>query len=250
MAENNDISKKNISENPSRQEGYFKTVRNWTYSLIFVIPLAIIYEISSLIANRSMVTGVRSAAEVWILKVLYTFGFPAFIPLSIIFIIAFGIVYFLNRRKGFVMRWRYIIYMFIESLILGGILGFAVSLIMRILPLSFDTLHNISLSFGAGLYEELIFRALLLPAIAFVFTKLKLKKILGWTLAIIISSTLFSIMHHIGAYGEPFKINAFIYRFLSGCFFSGLYLLRGFGITAWSHSIYDLLVVGGFYSMF
>jgi len=250
MEDYGEIINKEINKNTSKNDHYYMNVKGWTYSLIFVIPLAIIYELSSLIANRSMTTGIRSAAEVWILKFLFALGFPSFIPLSIIFIMAFGIVYFLKRRKGFAIKWHYLIYMFIESLVLGAILGIVVSLSMRILPLSLDALHNISLSFGAGLYEELIFRALMLPALAFLFTKLKLKKILGWSLAILISSILFSIMHHIGAYGEPFRINAFIYRFLSGLFFSGLYLMRGFGITAWSHSIYDLLVFGNFYSMF
>ncbi|MGQ9706721.1 MAG: CPBP family intramembrane glutamic endopeptidase [bacterium] len=244
MKDNND--RMNIQS----QRGYFKAVREWIYSLIFIIPLAIIYEISSLVANRSIITGIRSAAEVWILKVLYTFGFPTFIPLSIIFIIVFGFIYLIKRRKGFKMRWHYTIFMLIEALILGALLGIVVSFFMRILPLSFNAIHNISLSFGAGLYEELIFRALLLPALAFIFIKLKLKKIVSWSLAIIISSILFSVMHHLGAFGEPFRIDAFIYRFLSGCFFSVLYLLRGFGITAWSHSIYDLLVFGGFYSIF
>jgi hypothetical protein len=30
---------------------------------------------------------------------------------------------------------------------------------------------------------------------------------------------------------------------LSGLAFSGLYLLRGFGITAWTHALYDAMLL-------
>src|SRR5205814_356510 len=36
---------------------------------------------------------------------------------------------------------------------------------------------------------------------------------------------------------------AFAFRMVAGLFCSGLYLARGFGITAWTHALYDVLLL-------
>ena len=43
--------------------------------------------------------------------------------------------------------------------------------------------------------------------------------------------------------GRPFT-----FRLVAGLLLNALYLLRGFGITAWTHALYDVLLVvsGGF----
>jgi len=50
----------------------------------------------------------------------------------------------------------------------------------------------------------------------------------------------------VGPYADGWQLQSFIYRALSGVTFSAIYLLRGFGITAWTHALYDvvLAVVG------
>jgi hypothetical protein len=34
-----------------------------------------------------------------------------------------------------------------------------------------------------------------------------------------------------------------VFRTIAGLFFSALYLTRGFGITAWTHALYDVFLV-------
>jgi hypothetical protein len=53
----------------------------------------------------------------------------------------------------------------------------------------------------------------------------------------------FSACHYIGPYGDPLRLDSFVYRLIGGIVFSALYLTRGFGITAWTHALYDLLVL-------
>ena len=57
------------------------------------------------------------------------------------------------------------------------------------------------------------------------------------------SAGIFSVFHFIGDYGDYFSFRIFMVRFLAGIFLGMLFILRGFGITAWSHSIYDLIVL-------
>ena len=43
--------------------------------------------------------------------------------------------------------------------------------------------------------------------------------------------------------GDPFRVDSFVFRTLAGVAFSALYVFRGFGITAWTHALYDVLVL-------
>ena len=59
----------------------------------------------------------------------------------------------------------------------------------------------------------------------------------------ILSAILFSLFHYIPPYGDPFQIASFTFRLLSGLAFSALYVTRGFGITAWTHALYDTFLL-------
>src|SRR5438270_681042 len=63
--------------------------------------------------------------------------------------------------------------------------------------------------------------------------------------ATLVGALIFSAFHYIGPFGDPFRLTSFTFRALSGVAFSALYLLRGFGITAWTHSLYDAFLLLG-----
>jgi membrane protease YdiL (CAAX protease family) len=105
---------------------------------------------------------------------------------------------------------------------------------------------RLMLSLGAGLYEELLFRVVLVSALA-----IAARTLFGWRpraagiFATLAGATLFSAAHYIGPFGDPLKLQSFVFRLLSGLAFSALYLQRGFGITAWTHALYDVMVLLG-----
>src|SRR5439155_1034428 len=72
------------------------------------------------------------------------------------------------------------------------------------------------------------------------------RTLLGWTpftagiAATVLGAAIFSAFHYIGPYGDRLQIYSFVFRMIAGLFFSALYLLRGFGITAWTHALYDV----------
>ena len=61
-------------------------------------------------------------------------------------------------------------------------------------------------------------------------------------LAVVSTSLLFSLAHHVGPTGEALRLFPFTFRTLAGLFFAGLFVVRGFGITVGTHAAYDLLV--------
>lgn len=103
---------------------------------------------------------------------------------------------------------------------------------------------RLMLSLGAGLYEELLFRVLLVGTLAIVA-----RRLLGWRpwvaglAAALIGAVVFSAFHYVGRLGDPFRVYSFVFRTIAGLAFSALFLLRGFGITAWTHALYDAFLL-------
>jgi hypothetical protein len=59
----------------------------------------------------------------------------------------------------------------------------------------------------------------------------------------IVSSLIFSGVHHLGSMGEAFTLGAFAFRFFAGVVFAALYQARGFALAAWTHALYDIWVM-------
>jgi membrane protease YdiL (CAAX protease family) len=96
--------------------------------------------------------------------------------------------------------------------------------------------------FGAGIYEEVLFRLMLLPGLIVLLSLLGRPATQCVWGAIVISSLLFSLAHYIGPQGDAFLWFGFIFRFLAGGFFAVVFVHRGFGIAAGTHALYDIFV--------
>jgi hypothetical protein len=95
---------------------------------------------------------------------------------------------------------------------------------------------------GAGIYEELMFRLLLLPLAAWALRRTGLGTAVSMAAAVLLTSLLFSLAHNLGPYGERFAWFNFFFRALAGVFFSLLFVYRGFGIAAGTHALFDILL--------
>lgn len=109
-------------------------------------------------------------------------------------------------------------------------------------------LGDIVTSIGAGIYEELVFRLVLIILLMLLFQDLlHFKHGTSIVLSVVISAVLFSAHHHIffldGRFeiGETFSVARFVFRALAGIYFAVLFAVRGFGITAGSHAFYDII---------
>ena len=98
------------------------------------------------------------------------------------------------------------------------------------------------ISAGAGIHEELIFRLIGMGGLSWLLTSMMGKR-KAWIVALVVSSLVFSLAHHLGPAGEAFTFAAFIYRALAGVFFALVYQLRGFAVAVWTHTIYDVYVL-------
>ncbi|MFB0525340.1 MAG: CPBP family intramembrane glutamic endopeptidase, partial [Phycisphaerae bacterium] len=109
-------------------------------------------------------------------------------------------------------------------------------------------LANIVTGIGAGIYEELIFRLILMCLLMMLFQDIiRLDHKNSVILSVLISAALFSAHHHIvfvnGQFAAttPFNWPEFGFRTIAGVYFAVLFAVRGFGITAGTHAFYDII---------
>lgn len=105
---------------------------------------------------------------------------------------------------------------------------------------------KLAASFGAGLFEELVFRMLLLGLLhAILIDLLKMRELPGSVLAVLIAAVLFAVYHPLQDAEGGIMLGRAVFYVLAGCWLGALMLLRGFGITVGAHALYDVVALLG-----
>lgn len=111
-------------------------------------------------------------------------------------------------------------------------------------------LANIVTGIGAGIYEELVFRLILICILMLLLQDaLRLDHKNSIVLSVLISAAMFSAHHHIDFFSgqtnaiDPFNLTRFAFRTIAGIYFAILFAIRGFGITAGTHAFYNIIAV-------
>lgn len=190
----------------------------------------------------------RNGADALMRQILSTFGLVGLYWMGAIFFIAIILTFLVQRKYWYDIEifGNYLIIMVFESLFWSLLLYFFMSNVYLFLmnPNGEVLIQQITLAIGAGIYEEFFFRVVLILLISSILALVFNwnKKINNW-LSMIIAAGIFSAFHFIGDYADFFSFKIFMVRFLAGIILGTLYFFRGFGITAWSHSIYDLIII-------
>ena len=228
------------SESPS----YWSLSRTPLTSLLFSMPLVLAYEGGVLLLGRG---SPRNGADVWLRQLLDALGFGAYFLLPTLTVIGLLAWHHIEHDE-----WRFspavLAGMALECLVWAAALIGVARLQERLWPLAAavavdeGVLARLVAFCGAGLYEEVLFRLLLLPVLAWSFERLGFSTVPAACWAVVTSSLLFSAAHYVGPLGDSFAIYSFTFRFLAGLFFALLFSIRGFGVAAGTHAVYDILV--------
>lgn len=239
-------------KNPgSSVKRYFSTTHSLLYSYLISLPLLLLYEVLIYISQPDTDQAIRISVDVWI-KTLFSYIGRDIMSITLIVVALIGIVILYRERNRLsTLKLRYFFGMIAEATVYAFVLGLLIAsaigaLLQIVQPATIDQLsvtQQLALSLGAGLYEELFFRVLLVSALLFLFNKLITKKYVAYGSAMIVAALIFSLVHYIGEFGDPFMIGSFLFRFLFGLALNAIYIWRGFGVAAWTHAIYDLIVI-------
>jgi hypothetical protein len=236
---------------------YWEMSRSWTCSLILVLPLLLVYEVGILAVNLQH--PVRNGADALVKGLLQVAGTWSVVGFGVLLAAALGArVWWEKKRHGWSVRPGHLALMVAESagwaLLLGPVAGRLTQAVIPGLSApaavaaspdgAFGLGTFVVLSVGAGIYEELLFRVLLVSGLLLALKEIfpRWPKWAGYTVAAVVAAILFSAFHYIGEYGDPFTLASFTFRFIAGLALNALYAARGYGIAVWTHALYDIFL--------
>ena len=227
---------------------YWRYSRSAYYSAVAALPLLVIYEIL-IVLSQSRYWGIRNAADVWIRTFLMAFDLQAQHITFVLIGISLALIPIAkSRARGIKLKANYFALMFAECLTFSLVLGVVLQSILRLGGLSSGgpgsgLMQNLALSVGAGLFEEIIFRVILLNLLFLLLSPLLKKKMVAAVVSVLLASFLFSLSHYVGTMADTWQLYSFMFRWAAGLLFTVLYFVRGFAITAYTHALYDIWVL-------
>jgi len=249
---------------------YLQETSQPIYSLLFLIPLLVAYELTAVVVNFDRTLQIRNAADIMIKNVLMSLGIRSMLGfvLAVVLIAIACALLALREAKG-PIKGRYFLGMLFESALYASLLGTLslrlTDLLMGVqtvgevvtgprslVPFEASDLSQWMIALGAGVYEEIVFRVLLISVLLSAFHLLARSRRLAWlegrwgaVLAAALAALLFSLFHYVGVHGEVFVWQTFLYRFVAGLFLALIYVARGLGVAAWTHALYDVSILLG-----
>ncbi len=239
-----------------RPASYWAATRRPFPSLLLVAPLLVAYEAGVLYLGRGATAALRTGADTWMRNGLTSLGLTDhwLLPLVLCLIL-------MGWQLLKFQDWRFSPAILVGMIIESGIWAVALVGVSRAIDLAFAylerggplllaantgeidrSLYSLVGFIGAGVYEETLFRLILVPVFFHGLRVLQTPTILASSLAVTGSALLFALAHHAGTPGETFTWFAFVFRWMAGVFFAWVFVLRGFGIAVGTHTIYDILV--------
>jgi hypothetical protein len=258
-------------------DSYLDRTSRPIYALTYLLGFLLFYEIGTFLVHPEMLTAslaqqqVRVVAFVWVQNLLEFVGFSTqmtwVVAPFVVILILLGLQITSKTRwqvrlGDFIPMTLECIFLGIPLIVLSLLLNrndqaappAAITMLQAVTePAARLLMVDIVTGIGAGIYEELIFRLILVCLLMMLFQDLLgLQKNNAIFMSVLISAVLFSAHHHFffadGRFYGPdsgvvdsFTVGKFIFRTLAGVYFAVLYAVRGFGIAAGTHAFYNIL---------
>lgn len=238
----------------STRASYFAQSREPLTALVAVLPLFVAYQVGILLTG-----GVRNGVD-FVSSVLFAVfhdNVAGYLGFNALVLVGFLVVVGRLRRSG-ELHPRLFPLMLLESTVYALLVGGVVNLMINVTGLDAllmipmanapagetpGLIYKLVMSVGAGLYEELAFRLILMGGMFALLQRAGVGRVAGGVVAVVVSSLIFSGIHHVGSMGEAFTLGAFVFRFFAGVLFAVIFQTRGFAIAAWTHALYDVWVM-------
>ena len=232
--------------------------------LVFLLPLLVAFEVGSIYFLSNPATGLQQRtieAERVMTDFFRIIGATGSL-MPCIALATVLLVWHIMSRDGWILHLKTLAGMFAEVaawtlplLVLSAGIEHAraaaafgdVAMLPTLAPDTTDRLRDLplgtrlTLSIGAGLYEEMLFRLIGLAVLHFILADLiALPQKWASILAVVLSALAFAAYHQPVLPRDWAKT---IFYILSGIYFGTVYVLRGFGIVVGTHALYDVLVL-------
>jgi hypothetical protein len=216
---------------------YRDVARTFTYGIYATLPLFIVYQAGLIAIHSQKIISSNKTLE----DASTLFGTLSHTATGLLLVLGMmAMLCYERRRFGFIQLWPPFFFLTAaEAVFFAVALGYVSSWLP--FPLQPEPLINaIIYGAGAGFYEELLNRVILLGGLLAFFRAIRFHGMSARIIAVTLTAMLFSLDHYTGPLGEHLALGSFLYRSYAGVFFSYLYLQRGFATVAWTHSLFDI----------
>ena len=252
-----------VADGAPRPAGYFAEAQRPLHILAFLLPLLLAYELGALL-YLSGGDGAPRTIAAWGMLARFFEMFGAFgFHLPAALLVTVLVIWHVLQRDPWRVRTPVLAGMAMEAclwtvpltillIVLQSVVGRegsppAAAVVvqagdaeaLRSLPWQ----ARLTISAGAGLYEELLLRMIGIAAVQGVCVDvLRLSNRVGGTVAVAVSAGAFAL-YHIRAGGPAVGLWWLLPYFVAGVYFGVLYLTRGFGLVVGVHFLYDVVAL-------
>lgn len=229
------------------------------HALALLTPAVLLYEIGAIVFLTQYASGTQRTifAEKLLGDFLNVFGLAGLLVPALAMLTMLLIQHVL-RRDPWTVKPPVLLVMVLESACWALPLLVASAIVQRIADgagpaatlaqgQSFEGLGlgaRLTISLGAGIYEELLFRLIGVALVSIVAGDLlQLDKRLTAAAAVVLTALAFAFYHPVWTSDGALVWGSFVFYVLAGAYFAGLYLHRGFGVVVLAHAAYDVLVL-------
>lgn len=242
---------------------YAKDSARPLHILAFLLPLVVLYELGLVLFLSSPDGAFRETilAHKTLDRFFSQFGATKFYLPGIALVVVL-LIWHLTKREPWKVRLSVLVGMAAESvlwmlplLVLGMVLsmdltrgvsggagGVPAAMVLAGGDVAESWQAKVTLSIGAGLYEELLFRLVLVTGLHFVtFDIIRMKEPAASIIAVAGGAIAFAVYHNVSFVNDPVSASAFYVA--AGLYFGLVFMLRGFGVVVGCHAAYDLMAL-------
>lgn len=241
-------------------DGYFARSQQPLEILGFLLPLICLYELGLMLVLRSGGTVLDNKAHDAIRRIFDAIGVDAaamslpVLSLPGILLVVVLLVWHILSRRPWQLDLKTVGLMAAES----AALAFPLIVLAQLVVQAFGPaatantgaltdlpiLGRIAVSIGAGLYEELIFRMVLIAVLhTLLVDALRWKEGPGIALSIILSAVAFAAYHPLRDPSGAIEWSRACAYLVIGGYFGAVFAFRGFGVVVGAHASYDIAVL-------
>jgi membrane protease YdiL (CAAX protease family) len=205
-------------------------------ALAFLFPLILFYEVASMIRPN------RVIAFDLMQRFFDLFG-NAGMWAPGLGVIAILLATHIASGERWRVRWSRVGLMYFEAAALAiPLLALNLAIPLSVADLLGGPLTEaIALGIGAGIYEELVFRLVLISLLTMIGVDLlRLDRTPVAVFAVILSSLAFAAHHHLPIGTEPYSLMPFMFRCIAGGYLAVIFWYRGYGSAAGCHAAYNV----------
>lgn len=226
-------------------QSYLEATREPLVCLVFLLPLVAAYEIGALLLRPMVRPELELVAPSVILHVLAWFGAAgAWVP-GVGLLLTLLLWHWASGKNWQIRGWTPLAMVAESILVVPPLLVLARLLLPQAGARASEATLKVQAVYtlGAAIYEEMLFRFLLISILLLVLVDLfRVKRTPASIVAGGLAAIVFAVAH-VPGFDQPLDVKKFAFHALSGGYLAMLYVARGLGVCIGCHAAYNLIAL-------